>query len=135
MRYVVVNTDGEMILRFVFAKLVEYAFRIPSRLKIRLGVSKHIERCAFADVLPDEVLNRSKIGFTTPVAHWFRDDWLQPVSDLVNEAEARGRPYIDFKSVKNALHDHVTGRRDHANLLWSFVVFELWCRIHVENSL
>ncbi len=48
------------------------------------GTLKWTLRRAFADRLPDEVVNRPKHGFNVPIDHWLKSDW----ADLVDETFA-----------------------------------------------
>src|SRR5439155_1468011 len=55
-------------------RLVECAFRIPGRWKIRALRGKRILRRTFRDVLPPEIRRRGKRGFEPPVGEWFRTE-------------------------------------------------------------
>ena len=46
--------------------LVEFAARLPDRLKLRGFTTKRILREAVAGLLPDEILTRKKMGFPVP---------------------------------------------------------------------
>ena len=57
---------------FLDHKLVEWGLRIPERLKIRKGVHKYILKEAVRGVIPDDVIDRNKIGFGLPFMEWYR---------------------------------------------------------------
>ncbi|MFH0802075.1 MAG: asparagine synthase-related protein [bacterium] len=50
-------------LPFADPDVVDYAFRLPIKFKLRDGVEKWILRRAMAGLLPDNVLNRTKVKF------------------------------------------------------------------------
>jgi asparagine synthase (glutamine-hydrolysing) len=58
---------------FLDYRLVEYVFTKASKLRIRDGWTKWIQRVAVEDKLPHDVVwRRDKVGFETPEQHWFR---------------------------------------------------------------
>jgi len=55
---------------FLDHPLVEFAARLPDSWKLRGFTTKRILRAASADLLPREILERPKMGFPVPFAHW-----------------------------------------------------------------
>ena len=61
----------------LFAKaIVELAFRLPSRLKLRGSTEKYALKQAVADLLPAAILERPKSGMLVPVEGWFQNELL-----------------------------------------------------------
>lgn len=61
----------EMRSPFVDYRLMEFAFSLPDRLKFDQGITKRIQREAFASRLPQSIVdNDHKIGFATPFQSW-----------------------------------------------------------------
>jgi len=54
--------------------LAEYAFTLPSKMKLQGGTEKYILRQALRDRLPQSILERKKMGFSTPVSDWMRGE-------------------------------------------------------------
>jgi asparagine synthase (glutamine-hydrolysing) len=69
----------ELRVPFFDVDLVEYALSIPDQLKNPV-TPKKILVDSFADVLPKEIWNRKKMGFTFPWALWMRNE-LQSFCD------------------------------------------------------
>ena len=57
---------------FLDHKLVEWGLRIPEELKIRKGVHKYILKEAVRGVIPDDVIDRKKVGFGLPFIEWYK---------------------------------------------------------------
>ena len=57
---------------FLDHRLVELAIALPPHLKHRDGVGKWILRQAMRGILPDEIIDRPKQGFGTPMEEWLR---------------------------------------------------------------
>ena len=53
-------------------RLVEFAARLPARMRLRGGSGKWLMKRALGRYLPDEILHRRKMGFVTPISAWFR---------------------------------------------------------------
>src|SRR5205807_2410161 len=53
--------------------LVEFAASLPAALTLRGGRGKYIFKKALTGIVPDEILTRSKKGFSVPLAYWFRE--------------------------------------------------------------
>lgn len=98
---------------FLDIDFVDFVRKIPSRYKIKNGVTKYIFKKAFEGFLPDEILNREKQGFGVPISRWFRDGMLKVESGK----------YIENKSYFNdILKRHRLGKVDQRLFLWTVFV-------------
>jgi asparagine synthase (glutamine-hydrolysing) len=113
--------------------VVDFAARLPSRLKIRDGRRKHILKEAAAGLLPPDILNRRKQGFAVPVGAWFRGNLRELFNDVLLSPRARQRGYFEPRFIERIVREHVSGRREHTLRLWALVVFELWHRLYVDS--
>ena len=111
-------------------RVVELAASIPASLKIRHGRGKYILRKAFAELLPESVQRRPKMGFGVPLGHWFRGPLRAMLESVLLSPEALDRPFFQPDAVRKLVAEHVSGRFDHAYRLWSLLIFEMWQRQH-----
>ncbi len=109
-------------------RVVELAFRIPSRHKLRGGRGKLVLRHAFRDILPDRILSRGKMGFGVPIARWLREDLrafaedtLRGSGTILNDVFSRGK-------IERMIAEHASGAVDRAYPIWTLLCFELWAR-------
>ena len=72
-------------------ELVELAARMPAGVKMRGGALKHVMKAALADVLPDDILDRKKRGFGTPMGAWLKGDLAPMLRDLLSPDVGRRR--------------------------------------------
>lgn len=113
-------------------RVVEFAFRTPFSLKLRGGASKWILRQAVADVIPDSVLNRRKVGFDTPAERWLRTDHNGFLRDLLLSSRARARGVLDPRGVERLLDSpQIDGWFDR---VWKLACIEGWSRIFLDTS-
>jgi asparagine synthase (glutamine-hydrolysing) len=118
---------------FLDHKVVEFAASLPSHLKLNGLVHKYIVKRAMKDVLPKDILRRSKRGFAIPLDHWFRHELREMAYDLLLDSRATGRGYFQAAAVRRLLDDHVHRRADHHHRLWSLLMLELWHRAYVDD--
>ena len=71
--------------------LVEFATNIPGSLQNRGLTGKQILKSAVADLLPNSILHRRKMGFPTPLQAWFAGPQLDVVERLLLEPRSLAR--------------------------------------------
>jgi asparagine synthase (glutamine-hydrolysing) len=113
----------EVRVPFLDTDVFEYAMGLPTSQKITSGEQKLVLKRAFADVLPEEILNRGKQGFEVPIGEWFKDELASEFMNTVSESET---DMIDTDFVRELYHEHVEGTKDHSYILWSVYVFLRW---------
>ncbi len=84
-------------------RLVELAFQIPGRFKIRGWSTKRILKRAVAPYVPPEVLNRPKHGFAVPTDPWFRGELKNYTYEVLFDARTRQRGYFNPAVIENTL--------------------------------
>ena len=118
---------------FLDHELVEYTAKLPERMKIRRGETKWILREAMKNVLPSEILTRSKMGFPVPVESWFRNEFKFVIDEFVTSERALNRGIFNADFVRELVRRHDAGE-NHALRLWFLVNFEIWQRQVLEGE-
>jgi asparagine synthase (glutamine-hydrolysing) len=119
---------------FLDHKLVEFAMRIPSQLKVRYLSGKYLLRRAMEGQLPSEVLHRSKMGFPTPVKPWLRYQLFDRVAKILTDGRLADRKILNAKYVRYLLEAHRTGHVDATDAVWRLLNFELWNRVFFDRD-
>ena len=119
---------------FLDHPLVEFAARLPQRLKLRGVTTKHVLREAMRDWLPPEILARKKMGFPVPVGAWLRDAHRPVLDEFVTSARALGRGFFAPDEVQRLVASHVSGEQNHAERLWSLINLEIWQRVFLDGE-
>jgi asparagine synthase (glutamine-hydrolysing) len=105
-------------------RLVRFAFHTPVDQKLRAGASKWILRKAVSDVLPNEILNRRKVGFDTPAETWMRTSHRDFVIDTLTSTRARERGFWNNQEVSRILLN--SQNPFWFDLTWKLLCVELW---------
>ena len=113
---------------FLDTDLLDFAMRLPARMKLRGWRSKYILKKAFSDLLPQTILNRPKHGFGVPLGAWFRHELDGYVRDTLLATDSRVSSYLAPEGIRQLVQEHASGRVDHGHQLWSLLTLEIWLR-------
>jgi asparagine synthase (glutamine-hydrolysing) len=111
---------------FLDTALVDFACRLPPRMRLRGRSPKFILKHAMRGRLPAEILGRKKQGFAVPVARWMREELAPALREELAPDKLRREGLFNPTLVEGLLGDHLTGRRDQRKALWTLFVFERW---------
>lgn len=106
-------------------RVVEYAALLPSSLKLAGTQTKLIFKEAIRGLLPDEIIDRKKMGFAVPVGSWLRSELRPLVSKYVLDTTAH-HDLFSSDVVGKWWSEHQSGMRDRTTELWGLLVFNLW---------
>ena len=95
------------------------------------GVRKRVLRHAIRPLVPAEILTRPKEGFSMPMKHWLRGELQPMMRDLLTSSSAA--EWFDTRECTRLMDEHVSGRFNHAHVLWTLVVLQRW-RERSSNS-
>jgi asparagine synthase (glutamine-hydrolysing) len=110
-----------------------FAFALPTRHKVR-GLSKKILlRRAVAPLLPRQIVDGRKRGFSIPAAAWLRGE-LEPFArDTLSAETVKRQGFFRPEAVGAIIDRHVRGEEDLSRQLWCLLAFTLWYERHVER--
>ncbi|HEY7499688.1 MAG TPA: asparagine synthase (glutamine-hydrolyzing) [Vicinamibacterales bacterium] len=115
-------------------KLIEFAARVPSSLKLRRGVSKYLLKQVLHRHVPPAVFDGPKHGFTAPIAQWLRGPLKSLAAELLMDGRLEDRGLFRPAAVARLWQEHQQGRRNHCHRLWSLVMLELWFRQFADGA-
>lgn len=91
-------------------------------------------RQAMAHVLPQEIMNRRKQGFSSPEASWYRGANADYVREMLLGGELAAADYLDADFIRSTVEAHMSGRKNNRLLIWSLLSFEQWCRVFLGGE-
>ncbi len=124
----------EARLPFLDHRLVELAFQIPSRFKIKGWSTKRILKRAVRQLIPAEVLERPKHGFAVPTDPWFRGALQSFAFEVLLDGPAQRRGYFNMAVIERMWREHTEGRHVWDSHLWLLLNFELWHRMFLDGE-
>lgn len=109
-------------------KLVEYVLKVPDVFKFDKSTPKALLVGALQDLLPNEIVNRPKMGFSFPWKHW-----------LLHELHAFCQEHIDYLSQYDVFNEHAiqeewsafqktNGEKSSYVKIWQMVVLSYWLK-------
>ncbi len=121
-------TSVEARSPFLDHTFMEFAARIPSRLKLRNGQSKWILKRALRGLLPEPILARRKMGFSLPLDVWLRGELQGLARELLLSPRSLARGYFAPGFVRQILDEHLAERWNWHVEIWTLMMLELWHR-------
>jgi len=111
---------------FLDHRVVEYAARIPSDMKLKGFKLRHIQKQIFRNRFPDYVFEQKKKGFGAPVGVWIREELRDMCYDLLGESYVRKQGVFNPQTVQQTLDDHFSMKEDYTDNLLALIAFQIW---------
>ncbi len=116
---------------FLDRDLASAVLAMPVDELIPNGERKGLLRKIARKYLPKECVDRPKMGFAIPVGEWFRNDFggmKTLLLDHLNSAEPFGPIELNRKAVQRFIDEHMSGKRDHGQRLFTLLTLSIWAR-------
>lgn len=118
-------------------ELIDFAWSLPTHLKLHENQRKYIFKKAVQSILPPSILNLPKKGFTPPVASWLKGDLKDVLEDTLFSSKSISRGYFNLRELRSlkSFLDHPTRfSRTTEERLWTIMMFELWHRKWMDQG-
>ena len=119
---------------FLDHTFVEFAARVPSRLKIHEGKGKYILRKAVEDLLPQTTLNRKKLGFPTPIKDWLLHPTADPLYAKMLDPKGMLASYLEMPALRELIEKHRKRSIDATDRIWRLLNLQHWGEIFLTGS-
>ncbi|USN45002.1 MAG: asparagine synthase (glutamine-hydrolyzing) [Candidatus Woesearchaeota archaeon] len=120
---------------FMDYRVVEFGLSLPTRWKLNLLTEKYILKKTFANIIPREIIERSKHGFNVPIDYWFTHALGDKLRVLVKKSTHglynKELIYKLLEQIKTA-PGGFKARNIIAQKLWTVLVFEMWYEKYVK---
>jgi asparagine synthase (glutamine-hydrolysing) len=111
---------------FLDHRVVEFAWRLPTAVKVRGGQGKWLLRRTLQRYLPKELYDRPKQGFNVPIATWLAGPLRNWARDLLDGPRIRRDGILDAQRVEACWQEHLSGQCDRARELWAILMVQAW---------
>lgn len=135
---------------FMDNDLVDFAMKLPMRLKLgnlgnvvkldenepgeksvryfqKTNDGKLLLRNMMARMLPKEITEREKQGFSAPDASWFKGESIDFVRRFLYNGKAAIYDFLDKEAVLELVNEHLEGHQNRRLLIWSLLNVEHFC--------
>ena len=107
-------------------RVVEFAWRLPNRLKIRNGDGKWLLRQLLYKHVPSHLVDRPKMGFGVPIDAWLRGPLKEWAEDMLSPDRLKRTGLVRSQPVQEKWHEHIAGKQNWHYLLWDILMLECW---------
>ena len=107
-------------------RVAKVAWSLPLHMKIRNGQGKWILRQILKKHVSSELIERPKQGFAVPLSEWLRGplhDWAE---NLLDTHKISQQGLMDDKIIQQRWREHLSGKRNWQNWLWTILMFQQW---------
>ena len=121
----------EQRVPFLDVELMRFVERVPARERVRIRDGKRLHRKAMGRLVPREVVDRPKHGFSTPYEDWLRTSLGEEVARRYSPGSQLG-DLIDPGTVGRLVEEHRSSRSDHKSLLYCLLELSDWHQAFVQ---
>ncbi len=109
-------------------EFVEWASGVPSAMKLHGQEGKYVLKKALEPHLSHDILYRDKMGFSIPLASWFRGPLREHVRQALLGSTLADTGFFNMAFLQEMVEQHQSGRRDYTAPMWTLLMFEAFLR-------
>jgi asparagine synthase (glutamine-hydrolysing) len=109
-------------------EMIDWAYSVPSALKLRSGRTKYVLKLAARGHLPDRILHRPKKGFGIPLRAWLRGPLRDRVELALRPSPVWDSGLLDPNAFRAWARANAARMGDYSKALWALIVLDEWVR-------
>jgi asparagine synthase (glutamine-hydrolysing) len=108
-------------------RLIEFSFNnLILKDKIYGNKGKYILRQILKNYIPENLINRPKMGFAIPLSKWLRGRLKNWMLDTLNLNKIKSQNILNSQQVGKMINDHIKSKRNCHHELWNILMFQTW---------
>lgn len=119
-------TSLETRAPFLDHRVVEFAARIPTEMKLAPQGRKWVLRQLLYRYVPQSLVDRPKAGFSVPLAEWLRGPLRPWAEALLDPSVLKSGDLFDVRLIRTRWDALVRGDYDYSAALWPILMFQSW---------
>lgn len=114
-------------------QLVEWMATLPPEFKLHGREGKYLFKKSLEPYLSSDILYRPKMGFSVPLASWFRGPLKLRVQEALLGDTMQATGWFNQDYLQHLVSQHQSGLRDYSATIWSLLMFEAFLRQHLAR--
>jgi len=123
----------EVRVPFLDHRLVEMSTQIPFRDKVRGGKLKYLLKETFRDLLPREILQAPKRGFSPPIVQWVDAVFDRYFDEVLTQRVVEQGGIFSWEIIQELRQAHRLRRQNVYMELLSIIMFDAWFRRYIQT--
>jgi asparagine synthase (glutamine-hydrolysing) len=107
-------------------RIVEFAFNLDSKLKMKNKTIKYLLKEVLYDYIPRQVFERPKQGFSLPLNKWLKTDLNYLLEKYTSREIIERHNLLHYPIVKKTRNQYIAGYDYLFNRLWVIIVLHWW---------
>ena len=116
----------ETRLPYLDHEIVEFATSLPLSMRFRKGQGKWLLRQVLYRHVPENLIERPKMGFGVPIGDWIKGSMREWVEELVDKKKIEEEGYFNSQEVNKMWQQHLSGKFNRTHELWNILMFQAW---------
>jgi asparagine synthase (glutamine-hydrolysing) len=119
---------------FLDHHLAEWANSLSAEVKLADGVRKSLLKKMALKWLPEEIVNRRKVGFEMPLGEWLRTGGpLAHRVQSLRETDSFAARVTNRKTIEQLISEHNAKTANHGDILWTLIALDVWARVFLDS--
>jgi asparagine synthase (glutamine-hydrolysing) len=128
-------TSVEARVPFLDYRLVEYSFKIDSKIKIKKYITKYILKKSVEGIIPNEIIYRKKQGFAAPMNYWLRNELSNFTKHYLLNSNIHKLNLFNKDFIKFLIESPLSNRYDYVQNTWNLLNLFMWYDYWFEGRL
>ncbi len=111
---------------FLNGNLINLAYNLPIKYKLKNGKSKIILKDILKQYLPEKLVNKSKKGFGIPIGDLIRNELRDWSNDILSKNNFSKHNLLNYDTISRTQNEHMKNTKNNQHKLWSLIQFNLW---------
>ncbi|CAA7611578.1 Asparagine synthetase [Candidatus Terasakiella magnetica] len=116
----------EARLPFLSAAIADFAWSLPTAIKIEGDIGKAVLRRLLYRHVPRALVDRPKMGFEVPVGRWLKGRLKDWADDLLSEDRLKRQGWLNASLVAGCWREHRSGAKNWQTEIWHALMFQAW---------
>ncbi len=128
------NHSLEVRVPFLDNNVIDHAFGLEKKYKIKNNEGKLILKKLLKNFLPSSLVNRPKMGFGIPLGNLLKKNFSEKIEHYIYSKNIENQNIYEISHIRRLWEEHKSGKRNWQFLLWNFFVFQMWYEYWESNS-